>query len=460
VAEQFTVLIMAAGRGTRMRSSVPKVLHPVAGKPMVQWVIDAARGAGAGRILCVTRPGDGVAEGLPEGVEVVEQVEGEGTGSAVLAAREKLDGEETVVVLSADHPLVDAQLIEDMLVSHRGERAAATVLTTEELDPTGYGRIVRGPDGTVEGIAETKHTDGVPPDVLAIREVNIGTYAFAAGDLMTALAAVEPEAGEVYLTGVFPVLAANGKRVAAHVTKDILSAQGINSRVALMEAERIAQRRIVEGHAIAGVTFLAPETTYLDAAVEIGEDTVIGPGVTLGGATTIGKACEVGPQATLISARLGDEVTVRHAYLQECDVLDGATIGPFAYLRPGAVVREGAKIGTFVELKNADIGPGAKVPHLSYLGDADVGEGANVAAGNITANYDGFDKHRTTIGKRAKTGVDTSFVAPVNIGEDAYTGAGSVIREDVPDGALGITSTEQENVEGYAERKAKEKGTG
>ena len=458
MAEQLTVLIMAAGHGTRMRSSVPKVLHPVAGKPMVHWVIEAARGAGAGRILCITRPGDGVAEGLLEGVEAVEQTEGEGTGSAVLAARERLADDETVIVLSADHPLVGATLIGDLLAAHRREWAAATILTTKELDPAGYGRIVRSPDGSVQSIVETKNTDGLSPAVLAIGEVNVGTYAFNAGALLAGLEQVEPEDGEVYLTGVFPVLAAGGKRVATHTTKDTLSALGVNSRVALMEAERLAQRRLVEAHAVAGVTFLSPATTYLDASVEIGEDTVIGPGVTLGGPTKIGAGCEVGPHATLIGATLGSEVTVRHAYLQECQVMDGVTIGPFAYLRPGTVVREGVKIGTFVELKNSDIGPGARVPHLSYLGDADVGEGANVAAGNITANYDGFDKHRTTIGKRAKTGVDTSFVAPVNIGDDAYTGAGSVIREDVPGGALGITSSEQQNVEGYAERKAKEKG--
>ena len=458
MAEQFTALIMAAGHGTRMRSSVPKVLHPVAGKPMVHWVIEAARGAGAGRVLCVTRPGDGVADGLPDGVEVVEQLDGEGTGAAVLAARGQLDSDETVVVLSADHPLVDDGLIEDLLAAHRREWAAATILTTKELDPAGYGRIERSPDGSVQRIVETKNINGLPPHVLGIREVNIGSYAFSAGALISALEDVEAEDGEVYLTGVFPVLAAAGKRVATHTTKDTLSALGVNSRVALMEAERIAQHRIVRGHAEAGVTFLAPETTYLDADVEIGADTVIGPGVQLGAGTTIGKGCEVGPQATLIAARLGDEVTVRHAYLQECEVLDRAIVGPFAYLRPGTIVHEGAKDGTFVELKNADIGAGAKVPHLSYLGDAEVGDEANVAAGNITANYDGFDKHRTTIGKRAKTGVNNSFVAPVHIGDEAYTGAGSVIREDVPDGALGVTSAEQKNVEGYAERKAKEKG--
>jgi bifunctional UDP-N-acetylglucosamine pyrophosphorylase / glucosamine-1-phosphate N-acetyltransferase len=441
MASDFTALIMAAGHGTRMRSSVPKVLHPVAGKPMVHWVIEAARAAGAGRVMCVTRPGDGVAEGLIEGVEAVEQLEGEGTGAAVLAARERLDPAETVVVLSADHPLVDENLIEELLASHRREWAAATILTTTQLDPAGYGRIERSPNGSVQRIVETKNTDSLPPHVLDIREVNIGSYAFAAGDLMASLAEVEPEEGEVYLTGVFPVLAAAGKRVATHRTDDTLSALGVNSRVALMQAERIAQGRIVRAHAVNGVSFLAPETTYLDADVEIGEDTVIGPGVTLRAGTRIGKGCEV-----------------RHAYLEGCEVHDEVTIGPFAYLRPGTVVREGAKVGTFVELKNADIGRGVKVPHLSYLGDVEVGDEANVAAGNITANYDGFDKHRTTIGKRAKTGVNNSFVAPVHIGDEAYTGAGSVIREDVPDGALGITSAEQKNVEGYAKRKAEEKG--
>jgi bifunctional UDP-N-acetylglucosamine pyrophosphorylase/glucosamine-1-phosphate N-acetyltransferase len=442
MAEQFTVLIMAAGLGTRMRSSVPKVLHPVAGKAMVDWVIDAARAAGAGRVLCVVRPGDGVAEGLPDGAEVVEQVEGEGTGAAVLAARDRLDPGESVVVLSADHPLVAGELIAELLAAHSREGAAATVLTTSELDPAGYGRIVRSPDGWVQRIVETKHTEGVSPAELAIREVNIGTYAFNAGDLLQALEDVEPVNGEVYLTGVIPALVARGQRVAAHATSDTLGGLGVNSRVALMEVERVAQKRIVDAHAEAGVTFLAPQTTYVDAGVEIGEDTVIGPGVTLRGAVRIGCACEV-----------------MHSYLVDCEVGDGASIGPFAYLRPGAVIGEGAKIGTFVEVKNSQIGRGTKVPHLSYLGDADVGEDSNIAAGNITANYDGFEKHRTVIGKRVKTGVDTTFVAPVRVGDGAYTGAGSVIREDVPDGALGISRPEQKNVEGYAERKEKEAGS-
>jgi bifunctional UDP-N-acetylglucosamine pyrophosphorylase/glucosamine-1-phosphate N-acetyltransferase len=452
MAEGFSVVIMAAGHGTRMRSSVPKVLHPVCGRPMVEWVIEAARGAGASRIVCVTRPGEGVSEALSEDVTVAEQSEGEGTGAAVLAARGELEDGGPVVVLSGDHPLVSKGLIGQLVEAHRREGAVATLLTTEEIDPAGYGRVVRKPDGSVERIVETKYPDGLPPEVLALREINIGTYAFEPGELMEALGAVELQNGERYLTEVFPRLSANGKVVAAHRTDDTLSAIGINDRVGLMEAERLAQQRIIEELARAGVTFLAPATVRIEAGVEMGEDTVVGPGVSLSGRVRIGSGCEIGPHTTMIDASVGDGSRVVQSYLVECEVHDRVSVGPFAYLRPGTIVRDGAKIGTFVEVKNSDIGAGAKVPHLSYIGDAEIGEGTNVGAGNITANYDGRRKHRTVIGKRAKTGVNTSFVAPVNVGDEAYTGAGSVITEDVPEGALGISRPEQKNVEGYAKR--------
>jgi bifunctional UDP-N-acetylglucosamine pyrophosphorylase / glucosamine-1-phosphate N-acetyltransferase len=451
MAEAFRVLIMAAGKGTRMRSSVPKVLHPVAGRPMVEWVIRAARDAGAGRVLCVVRPGDGVANGLPGDVEVAEQGEGEGTGAAVLAARDAL-GDGTVVVLSGDHPLVSAEVVGGLVERHRREGAGATLLTTDRLDPAGYGRIVRDDGGAVERIVETKHPEDVPPDELAIREINVGAYAFEAGGLIGALDRVGEEHGERYLTAVFPVLRAAGERIAAHLTHDTRSALGINDRAALMEAERLARRQILERLALAGVTFLSPDSTTIDAGVEIGADTVVGPGVTLRGATTVGESAELGPYVTAVDAVLGDGVSAAHAYLVGCEVRDRASIGPFAYLRPGSVIGEGAKVGTYVEVKNSEVGRGAKVPHLTYLGDADVGEEANIAAGNITANYDGFQKHRTKIGKRVKTGVHSSFVAPVSVGDGAYIGAGSVITEDVPEGALGISRPEQKNVEGYAER--------
>jgi len=451
-----TILIMAAGHGTRMRSSLPKVLHPVCGKPMIHWVIDAARRAGAGRIVCVTRPGEGVEEALPDGVEAASQTNGEGTGSAILAARDDIAPDTTVVVLSGDHPLISADLIAGLVSRHESEHACATLLTTDCIDPSGYGRIVRAHDGSVERIVETKYPDQVPPEELDIREVNIGAYAFTAGDLFGALDKVGETGGERYLTGVFPLINQNGGRIAAELTDDIFSSIGVNTRADLMVVERQLTSRLIEEHALTGVTFVSPHTTTIEADVEIGEDTVVGPGVTIHAGTRIGKGCEIGPHTTLINARLANEVWVAHSYLVECEVRDGARIGPFAYLRPGTLVREGAKIGTFVEVKNSDIGRGTKVPHLSYLGDADVGEQTNVGAGNITANYDGRKKHRTKIGNRVKTSVDTSFVAPVSVGDDAYTGAGSVITDDVPDGALGIARARQKNLEGYAQRKEQE----
>ena len=449
-----TVLVMAAGHGTRMRSALPKVLHPVCGRPMLEWVTEAARAAGAGRIVCVTRPGDGVAEDLPDGVESAEQREGEGTAAAVLAAREHIEPGAGVMILSGDNPLIRSELIAALWDAHRSAGAAATLLTTSELDPAGYGRVMRAPGGEVERIVETKHAGGVPPDVLATREINIGAYAFAGDDLIEALEAVTDIAGELYLTGVFPLLRERGRPIAAHETADVSSAMGVNTRLDLIEVERHAQRRIVEHHALAGVTFASAQTASIDAAVEIGPDTVLEPGVTLRGETRVGAGCRVGPQTTLIDTTLGERVVVPHSYLVECAIRDGASIGPFAYVRPGTDVGELAKIGTFVEVKNSRIGRGAKVPHLSYVGDADVGEETNIGAGNITANYDGGRKlkHATKIGKRVKTGVHTSFVAPVDVGDDAYTAAGSVITGDVPKGALGVARARQRNIDGYAKR--------
>jgi bifunctional UDP-N-acetylglucosamine pyrophosphorylase / glucosamine-1-phosphate N-acetyltransferase len=449
--ERFTVLIMAAGLGTRMRSDTPKVLHRVCGKPMVEWVIDAARAAGAERVVCIVRPGDGVAAGLPDHVEVAEQHDGEGTGAAVLAARGTV-APGAVVVLSGDHPLVTARHIDGLVVDHRAAGAGATILTTDQLDPTGYGRIVRGADGDVERIVETKYTAGVPAEELAIREVNLGTYVFEAPALFEMLDGVGLENGERYLTGVFPLLRAQGARIATHLTEDASVAQGVNDRAGLMAAEELAQRRLLEEHARQGVTFQHPGTTRVEAGVSIGPDTTIALGVSLLGETSVGGGCEIGPHTTLHDTRVGDDVSVIQSYAVAAEVHDGATIGPFAYVRPGTVIREGAKVGTFVEVKNSDIGEGAKVPHLSYVGDADVGEKSNLGASTITANYDGRKKHRTKLGKSVKTSVHTSLVAPVDVGDRAYTGAGSVITDDVPEGALGIARPRQTNVEGYADR--------
>jgi bifunctional UDP-N-acetylglucosamine pyrophosphorylase / glucosamine-1-phosphate N-acetyltransferase len=427
----------------------------VAGRTLVGWVVDAARGAGAARVLAIVRPGDGVTEGLPEGVEVVEQVEGEGTGAAVLAAREAVlsaEGDGPLVVLSGDQPLVTAEHIQGLLAEHERSGAVATLLTTDRVEPAGYGRIVRDQKGNVERIFETKYTEGLSREELAAREINVGTYAFDSRALFDALDQVGLERDERYLTGVFPVIRSSGGTVAAHMTDDPDAVIGVNDRVGLMRAEEAAQRRIAEEHARAGVTFLQPGTTRVEARVTIGRDSVIGPGTVLEGTTSVGERCELGPHTTARDATIRDGATVVHSFILGAEIGPDATIGPFAYLRPGTVVREGAKVGTFVEVKNSDIGAGAKVPHLSYLGDADVGEGSNLGASTITANYDGRKKHRTKLGKSVKTGVHTSLIAPLDVGDQAYTGAGSTITDDVPEGALGIAREKQRNIEGYADR--------
>jgi bifunctional UDP-N-acetylglucosamine pyrophosphorylase/glucosamine-1-phosphate N-acetyltransferase len=451
MTDPFTVLIMAAGQGTRMRSDLPKVLHRLCGKPMVEWVIDAAREAGASRVVCVVRPGDGVAEGLPEGVEVAEQHDGEGTGAAVLAARDVVEAG-PLVVLSGDHPLVTAEQIGNLLSEHREAGAGATLLTTELQNPAGYGRIVRNGDGEFERIVETKEAEEVAPEQLAIREINLGTYVFEAPAVFDGLERVANHNGERFLTGVFPELESDGTRIVTCLTDDLNIAHGVNDRAGLMEAEELAQRRILEEHAKAGVTFLHPGTTRVEADVRIGVDTVVGPGVSLLGGTTVGAGCAIGPHTTARDSRIGDGASVVHSFLVEVEVQEQALIGPFAYLRPGTVVRKKAKVGTFVEVKNSDIGEGAKVPHLSYIGDADVGERSNLGASTITANYDGRRKHRTKLGKSVKTGIHTSLVAPVDVGDRAYTGAGSTITDDVPEGALGVARPKQKNIEGYSDR--------
>jgi len=423
-----------------MRSEVPKVLHRVAGRTLVAWVVEAAREAGAARVVAVVRPGDGVAEGLPDGVEVVEQREGEGTGSAVLAARENIVGDgagpQSVFVLSGDQPLITSQQLTGLLDEHDRQGAVATLLTTDRLDPAGFGRVVRDGKGNVERIFETKHPEGLSKEDLAVREINLGTYVFDANTLFEALDQVGLEREERYLTGVFPVIRDSGGTIAAHITDDADAAIGINDRVGLMHAEAAAQRRLIESHAREGVTFLQPGTTRVEAGVTIGRDTVIGPGAVLEDSTSIGERCDVGPYVVIRGAEIHDDVN----------------IGPFAYIRPGTVVHDGAKVGTFVEIKNSDIGAGSKVPHLSYIGDADIGEGSNLGASTITANYDGRKKHRTKLGKSVKTGVHTSLIAPLDVGDQAYTGAGSTITDDVPEGALGIAREKQRNIEGYADR--------
>ena len=453
-----TVLVMAAGEGTRMRSSLPKVLHPVCGRPMVAWPVLAAREAGVGRIAVISSPGRDLSSGLPEGTETVIQPEADGTGGAIRAAIDLVRDAETVVVLSGDHPLISADVIGALLAAHDAAGAAATVMTTMLERPDSYGRIVRDPAGDLERIVEAKAAGDATPDELQIREVNTGTYAFAAAPLADAISQIgnDNAQGEYYLGDVLPLLRANGQRVAAHLVADQAVCLGVNTRVDLARAEAEARRRILERHMLAGVTIADPGSTWVDADVEIAADARIEPATTLRGATAVGAGSVIGPLTTLIDSTLGRDVSVPHSYLVRCAVLDGCNVGPFAHIRPETVLEEGAKAGSFVEIKKSTVGKGAKVPHLIYVGDADVGAGANLGAGTITANYDGIRKHRTVIGENANLGVDTMLIAPVEVGESAYTGGGSVITEDVPPGSLGIARVPQENVEGFAERKAAE----
>jgi bifunctional UDP-N-acetylglucosamine pyrophosphorylase / glucosamine-1-phosphate N-acetyltransferase len=451
-----TVVILAAGEGTRMRSAVPKVLHPLCGRPLIAWPVEAARGAGASRVIVVDNPKRRLDGHLPEGVEVAVQQEPRGTGDAVAAAASLLDPTATVLVINGDVALLTAEAIRGLVDAHERHGAAATMATMELDDPGAYGRVIRGGDGSVLRVAEAKAGVGdATPEELQIREVNAGVYAFDGGALVAALARLETDnaQGERYLPDVLPAMRDAGRKVEAHRIDDPDLTHGVDDRVDLAYAQQVAQRRILEQHMRSGVTIVDPGSTRIDASVRIGRDSVIEPFAQLTGATTIGSDTVVGAMSTLVDSRIGDGVTILHSHLTQARVDDGATVGPFAYLRPDAHLHERAKAGTFVEIKNSEIGAGTKVPHLSYIGDADVGEGTNIGAGNITANYDGRNKHRTTIGSHVKTSVDTAFVAPVSVGDRAYTGAGSVITEDVPPGALGIARARQTNVEGYADRK-------
>jgi bifunctional UDP-N-acetylglucosamine pyrophosphorylase / glucosamine-1-phosphate N-acetyltransferase len=427
------VIVMAAGQGTRMKSKTPKVLHDLLGRPMGLWPVQAALDAGAQKVVVVDSPQEPLKPHLPDGAVSVIQPQANGTGGAVQAAAEHIDREAPVVVLSGDVPLVSAEAIAALVAAHDGQ---ATMATTKLADPSGYGRVVRRPDGSVEKVVETKSAGDATADELAIDEVNTGIYAFDGAFLLDTLGKLTADnaQGELYL----PQVLDHATTVRAHAVDDPNLVLGVNDRVALAQVRKIAQRALLEGLMRSGVTITDPDATYVDAGVSVGQDTTLEPGTVLRGATTVGADCRVGPHVVAVDATIED----------------GVGVGPFAYLRPGTHLRPGSKIGTFVEVKNSDIGARTKVPHLSYIGDADVGEDSNLGAATITANYDAKSKtkSRTTIGDRVKSSVDVSFVAPVAVGDDAYTAAGSVITQDVPAKALGIARERQRNIDGYADR--------
>ena len=449
------VVILAAGQGTRMRSATQKLLHPLCGRPLLAWQIDAAHAAQPAKVVVVDNPLRRLAEPFDGQVTFAVQHEQRGTADAVRAAAAELDPDGTVIVLNGDLPLIRPETIAGLCAAHERLGAAATMLTAVLADPRGYGRVVRAPDGTVERVVESKAGGDASELEMRIREVNTGVFAFDGGELLGALERVRADnaQGELYLPDVLPILRDDERTVAAFELEDPDETLQVNDRKGLAEVRAVAQRRIHERHMRAGVTIVDPAATVIDIAVEIGADSEIAPFTSLHGTTTIGSGSTIGPHSTLLDAQVGDGATVLHAYVKAASIGDRVSVGPFAYLRPGTVLREGSKVGTFVEVKNSDVGAGSKIPHLSYIGDADIGEGTNLGASTITANYDGYRKHRTTIGSGVKTSVDTTLIAPVTVGDDAYTGAGSVISKDVPDGALGVARAHQRNVDGYAERR-------
>ncbi len=449
------VVILAAGQGTRMRSSVQKLLHPLCGQPIIAWPIATARAAGAGRIIVVDSPERRLEAVVEDGVELVVQERPLGTADALRAAVGAFGDAETVVVVNGDAPLFTVESLRGLVAQHKRSGSAGTIATVVLEDPHGYGRVVRAPDGTVERVAETKAPGDASVLELQIREVSTGMFAFDTGPLITALAEVRADnaQGEHYLPDVLPILRAHERTVDAYEVADPDEMLGINDRRQLAEVTAVAQRQIHARHMLAGVTIVNPAATVIDVGVEIAPDVTIAPFTSLHGQTSIATGSTVGPGCTLHDAQVGEGATLLHAYIVGAVVGDRVTVGPFAYLRPGTILREGSKAGTFVEIKNSDVGRGTKVPHLSYIGDADIGEQTNLGASTITANYDGYRKHRTTIGSRVKTSVDTTFVAPVSVGDDAYTGAGSVITHDVPAGGLGVARARQSNVDGYAQRR-------
>jgi len=439
-----------------MRSETPKLLHLLCGRPMIAWSVEAARQAGAAKVAVVQDPARELEGVLNGDVEFAVQQEARGTADAVRAAAAQIDGADTVVVLNGDHPLITPETVQELIQAREHSGAAAVIGTAVLDDPSGYGRVIRGPDGTVERVVETKAGAGDASELeLHIREVNAGLYAFDGRTLLPALDRVGTQnaQGEMYLPDIVRILRDQEHTVVAHELSDLDATFGINDRSALAEARKRLQRRIHERLMRDGVTIVDPSCTVIDAEVAIEADAVIAPFTSLHGSTSVGAGSTVGPLSTLIDTQVGQGATVVHSYCKEAQVGDGVSVGPFAYLRPGTVMRPGSKAGAFVEIKNSHVGAGSKVPHLSYIGDADIGEGTNLGAATITANYDGARKHRTTIGNQVKTSVDTTLVAPVTVGDEAYTAAGSVITKDVPPGALGVARARQENIEGYAERR-------
>ncbi|WP_460356465.1 bifunctional UDP-N-acetylglucosamine diphosphorylase/glucosamine-1-phosphate N-acetyltransferase GlmU [Mycobacterium sp. ZZG] len=459
------VLILAAGAGTRMKSDIPKVLHTLAGRSMLAHAVHSVAAVEPRHLVVVvgkdrervTPAASELGQALGRDIEIAVQDQQRGTGHAVECGLAVLPGDfaGVVVVTAADVPLLDAHTLDGLIAAHTAQAAVVTVLTTTLADPTGYGRILRTSEaegGEVMGIVE--QADATPSQQ-AITEVNAGVYAFDVTALRSALGRLKADnaQGELYLTDVIGIVRSDGGAVRARHIDDTALVTGVNDRVQLAAVAAVLNRRIVERHQRAGVTIIDPASTWIDVDVTIGRDTVVRPGTQLLGSTVVGEHCEIGPDTTLTDVTVGDGAQVVRTHGSDSVIGADAVVGPFTYLRPGTELGAAGKLGAFVETKNATIGTGTKVPHLTYVGDADIGEHSNIGASSVFVNYDGESKSRTTIGSHVRTGSDTMFVAPVTVGDGAYTGAGTVVREDVPPGALAVSAGPQRNIEGWVARK-------
>ena len=439
-------LILAAGKGTRMRSKLPKVLHKVGGKPMLQHVIDAARGAGSSREVVVIGSGAKLVKQTITGVEFVLQEEQLGTGHAVLSAKENFaESKGTVLILCGDTPLLTSKLLKNFTDTHENSNCAATVLTARMPDATGYGRIIRDTDGSFKRIVEDKDATELEK---SIHEVNAGVYCFDAQKLFGALEKIgnDNSQGEYYLPDVLTIMLDAGEKIGAFRADYADETLGINSRVQLAAADKVF--RMKKNHTLMdeGVTIVDPNTTFIDVDVKIGQDTIIYPNTYIEGNTTIGEDCSLGPNARFVNMKVGNKVTVQFSYCHDADICDGVTLGPYVHLRPGTTIGANVKIGNFVEVKNSTVGEGSKLPHLQYIGDTDIGSGVNIGCGTVTCNYDGKQKFRTTIGDNAFIGCNTNLVAPVTVAEGAYIAAGSTITKDVPKNNLAVARARQTNI--------------
>ncbi|MCW2544394.1 MAG: glucosamine-phosphate N-acetyltransferase / UDP-N-acetylglucosamine pyrophosphorylase [Frankiales bacterium] len=452
------MIVLAAGEGTRMRSATPKVLHTLAGRTMLAHVLSAAEALDPQHLLVVVGHGrDEVTASLTGAAKAVIQETQDGTGHAVRIALDTLTAVEgTVVVVPGDAPLLTAETLQLLLATHHETKAATTLLTARVADPTGYGRVVRDSAG-VAAIVEHKDADA---QTLQIDEVATSVYAFDGQALKDALAKVGTDnaQGEHYLTDVVALHRAAGLRVQAHIATDPDETRGVNDRAQLADLARGLRDRIVTGHQLAGVAVLDPQTTWIDSDVVIEPDVTIAPNCQLHGTTVVRGGAVIGPDTTLTDCEIGQDATVLKSHATGARIGTAAVVGPFSYLRKGTVLGDRAKVGAFVETKAAEIGDDSKVPHLSYVGDVTIGRRSNIGAGTIVANYDGQDKHRTAVGSDVRIGSNNTLVAPLAVGDNAYTAAGSAITEDVPDGALGVARGKQRNIEGWVAEKRPAKG--